>query len=173
MLISWVDIMVSWSLTSNTAKSLRRTQHWLFNWNFYASSIKLELHKDFSCTTIKFTTKNLNHLPSQSLPFEYIHDTLHIMNTSAPLSKLGTPGPYHQVTLPFRPRCTLAGSHPSDPVNNPISTGSPRSWMTSMSKRQLWAISKGMDVISEFSLDGKRPIEPEETLENYKKHKIR
>ncbi|KAE9963655.1 hypothetical protein BLS_009094 [Venturia inaequalis] len=95
------------------------------------------------------------------------------MNTSAPLSKLGTPGPYHQVTLPFRPRCTLAGSHPNDPVKNPISTGSPRSWMTSMSKRQLWAISKGMGVISEFSLEAKRPIEPEETLENYKKHKIR
>lgn len=93
------------------------------------------------------------------------------MDTSTPLSKLGTPGPYHQVTLLFRPRCTLEGAHPSDPVKNLISTGTPRPWIKSMSKAQLWAISKGMEVIPELSLDAKRPIEPDEVSENSKKHK--
>lgn len=95
----------------------------------------------------------------------------HIMDTSTPLSKLGTPGPYHQVTLPFRPRCTLQGAHPSDPVKNPINTGSPRSRAMSMNRAQLWAMSKQTEVIPEFSLEAKKPIEPDETSENSKKHK--
>ncbi|TLD32582.1 hypothetical protein E2P81_ATG05558 [Venturia nashicola] len=84
------------------------------------------------------------------------------MDISVPLSKLGTPGPYHQVTLPFRPRCTLMGAHPSDSVKNPINTGSPRPSTKSISKPQLWATSKATEVIPELSLDAKRPMESDE-----------
>lgn len=93
------------------------------------------------------------------------------MDSSASLSKLGTPGPYRQVTLPFRPRCTLQGAHPRDPVKTPINTGSPRPWAVSMNREQLWATSKQTEVIPEFSIDARRLIEPDETSENSKKHR--
>lgn len=92
------------------------------------------------------------------------------LDTTVPLSKLGTPHPHHPISLPFRPRFWTSqapGAFPDDPVKNPISTGSPRPWM--ISKPQLWALSKRMEVIPELSLDAKRLIESDEHSEKSKK----